>query len=191
MPVTPFTHSLLHPFLFSLHTYHSNKHCLFNQKKKKKKKSPRIMRLTPLGQMAFLLSHSCLVRGLGPSVCTPAAPGAATPALIKQVIVGLAPLLYARVDPIISPGKASAHVHLGMGGSNWAPSMDEDTALNSSCTSTQAKADKSVYWTPRLSFRSPQNGSYISVAATQEKVYYGYGHYFATPPLLTDSSALP
>lgn len=148
------------------------------------------MRFTTLGQMAYLLSHSWLVRGLGPSVCT-AAPGAATPTLIKQVIVGLAPLLYARVDPIISPGKASAHVHLGMGGSNWAPSMDEDTALNSSCTSTQAKADKSVYWTPRLSFRSPQNGSYISVAATQDKVYYRYGHDSTAPPLLTDSSALP
>ena len=80
--------------------------------------------------------------------------------------------MYARVDPIISPGKASAHVHLGMGGSNWGPSMKENTALDSSCTSTQAKADKSVYWTPRLSFKSPQNGSYIQVAATQEKVYY-------------------
>ena len=129
------------------------------------------MRLSTIGQVLFLLAHSPLVHSLGPSACS-AAPGAETPALIKQVIVGLAPLMYARVDPIISPGKASAHVHLGMGGSNWGPSMEEETALHSSCTSTQAKADKSVYWTPRLSFKSPQNGSYISVAATQEKVYY-------------------
>lgn len=129
------------------------------------------MRLSTIGQMAFLLAHSPLVQSLGPSTCS-AAPGAATPALIKQVIVGLAPLMYGRVDPIIAPGKASAHVHLGMGGSNWAPSMEEESALHSSCTSTQAKADKSVYWTPRLSFKSPQNGSYIAVAATQEKVYY-------------------
>ena len=130
------------------------------------------MRFSTMGPMAFLLTHTPLAHSFGPAVCTPAAPGASPPAFVKQVIVGLAPLMYARVDPIVSPGKASAHVHLGMGGSNWSPSMEEETALHSSCTSTQAKADKSVYWTPRLSFRSPQNGSYISVAATQEKVYY-------------------
>ena len=130
-----------------------------------------VMRLSTIGQVAYLFSHTALVHSLGPSACS-APPGGATPALIKQVIVALAPLMYGRVDPIVAPGKASAHVHLGMGGSNWGPSMEEDTALNSACTSTQAKADKSVYWTPRLSFKSPQNGSYISVAATQEKVYY-------------------
>ena len=129
------------------------------------------MRLSTIGQLACLLAHSPLIHSLGPSACS-APPGASTPVLIKQVIVALAPLMYGRVDPIIAPGKASAHVHLGMGGSNWGPSMEEDTALHSACTSTQAKADKSAYWTPRLSFKSPQNGSYISVAATQEKVYY-------------------
>ena len=124
------------------------------------------MRLSTIGQVAYLLAHSPLIHCLGPSSCT------AGVVLIEQFIVGLAPLMYGRVDPIIAPDKASAHVHLGMGGSNWSPSMEKDTALNSACTSTQAKADKSVYWTPRLSFRSPQNGSYISVANTQEKVYY-------------------
>ena len=130
------------------------------------------MHLSTIGQMAFLLAHSPLVHSLGPSVCTPAPGSTVTPALVKQVIVGLAPLMYARVDPIIAPGNASAHVHLGMGGSNWSPSMEDNSALDSSCTSTQAKADKSDYWTPRLSFRSPKNNSYISVAATQMKVYY-------------------
>lgn len=130
------------------------------------------MHLSTIGQMAFLLAHSPLVHSLGPAVCTPASPGASTPALINQFIVGLAPLMQARVDPIIAPGKASAHVHLGMGGSNWGPSMEADTALNSACTSTQAKADNSNYWTPRLSFKSPQNGSYIPVPNTQQKVYY-------------------
>ena len=130
------------------------------------------MHLSTIGQVAFLLAHSPLVHGLGPSVCTPAPGSTVTPALIKQVIVGLAPLMYGRVDPIVSPGKASAHVHFGMGGSNWNASMEDNTALDSSCTSTQAKADKSNYWTPRLSFRSPKNNSYISVPATQEKVYY-------------------
>ena len=166
MPVTP-----SHSFTFLLCLYHFPPTLTIGTNLACPNKA-RTMRLITLGQIACLLSPSPLVHGLGPSVCTPAAPGAATPALIKQVIVGLAPLMYARVDPIISPGKASAHVHLGMGGSNWAPSMEEDTALKSSCTSTQAKADKSVYWAPRLSFKSPHNGTYISVAATQEKVYY-------------------
>ena len=172
MLVTPFTHSF--PFLICLYHF---LHTLFSPPTlaicttTADSRHRHIMRLSTIGQVASLLAQSALVHSLGPSSCTPAASGA-TPVLINQVIVGLAPLLYARVDPIISPGKASAHVHLGMGGSNWSPSMEEDTALNSSCTSTQAKVDKSVYWTPRLSFRSPQNGSYISVAATQEKVYY-------------------
>ena len=129
------------------------------------------MRFLTLGQMAFLLAQSPFVNSLGPSACS-AGPGASTPVPIKQVIVGLAPLMYGRVDPIIAPGQASAHVHMLMGGSNVSPSMEDDTALDSSCTSTQAKADKSVYWTPRLSFKSPQNGSYYPVPATQEKVYY-------------------
>lgn len=130
------------------------------------------MRLSSIGQTAFLLAHSLHVYGLGPTACTPASGSTVTPVLISQVIVGLAPLMYARVDPIIAPGNASAHVHLGFGGSNWGPTMEEDTALQSSCTSAQAKAYNSNYWTPRLAFKSPQNGSYISVPATQEKVYY-------------------
>ena len=129
------------------------------------------MRLSTIGQMAYLLAHSTLVHSLGPSACS-AAPGSATPVLINQVIVGMAPVMFGRVDPIISPGKASAHVHMGMGNSNFGPFLDGDSALNASCTSAQAKADKSAYWTPRLSFRSPKNNSYIPVAATQEKVYY-------------------
>lgn len=130
------------------------------------------MRLSIIGQVAVLFAHSPLVHGLGPSACTPAPGSTVTPSLVKQVIVGLAPLMQARVDPIIAPGNASAHVHLGMGCSGWNPTMDANTALNSSCTSTQTKADKSAYWTPRMSFRSPLNGSYIAVPATQEKVYY-------------------
>ena len=129
------------------------------------------MRSSIMGQMAFLLTHSSLVHALGPASCA-APPGGETPVLIKQVIIALAPLMYGRVDPIIFPGQASPHVHLAMGGSNFGPSMNGDDGLNSACTSTQAKPDKSVYWIPRLSFKSPQNGSYISVAATQEKVYY-------------------
>lgn len=132
------------------------------------------MHFPTLAQVAFLLAHSPFVYSLGPLTCSTAAgtPASASPVPIKQVIVGLAPLMYGRVDPIIAPGQASAHVHMLMGGSNVNPSMEDDTALDSSCTSTQAKADKSAYWTPRLSFKSPQNGSYYPVPASQEKVYY-------------------
>lgn len=147
------------------------------------------MRLSSMGQVAFLLAHWPLVHGLGPSSCTPYAN--ATPVPIKQFIVGMAPVIYGRVDPIIAPKKASAHVHMAMGNSNMGPFLDGDSALNASCTSAQAKADKSAYWTPRLSFKSPQNGTYIPVAATQEKVYYTYVHYIAEPSLPTNFPALP
>ena len=57
------------------------------------------MRLSTIGQMASLLAHSTLVHSLGPSACTPAPGSSVTPALINQVIVGMAPVMFARVDP--------------------------------------------------------------------------------------------
>lgn len=139
------------------------------------------MRLSSIGQMAFLLARSRLVHSLGPSGCTPNA--GATPVPIKQFIVGMAPVLEARVDPIVAPDQASAHIHFAMGNSNFGPFLDGDSALNASCTSAQAKVDNSAYWTPRVSFRSPKNGSYFPVPAVQEKVYYTYDHYITNPSL--------
>ena len=57
-----------------------------------------------------------------------------------------------QMDPIISPGKTSAHVHTVKGASGFGVSTDVEKLLASKCTSCTIKEDKSAYWTPQLYF---------------------------------------
>ncbi|CAL5868505.1 uncharacterized protein PFLUO_LOCUS2731 [Penicillium psychrofluorescens] len=85
---------------------------------------------------------------------------------------GKGPLTEGRMDPIISPGAASSHVHAIQGGSNFNLTMETNTLLDSSCTSSLVEADKSNYWTPTLYFQDHTNGSFISVPMFYMNVYY-------------------
>jgi hypothetical protein len=85
---------------------------------------------------------------------------------------GQGPLTMGRMDPIISPGTASGHVHAIQGGSNFNLTMGNDVLLDSRCTSSLVEADKSNYWTPALYFQDPINGSFISVPMFYMNVYY-------------------
>ena len=85
---------------------------------------------------------------------------------------GQGPLVSRRMDPIVSPGQASGHVHTIQGGSNFALTMSDTTLLDSSCTSSLVKNDKSNYWTPSLYFQDPKNGSFTSVPMFYMNVYY-------------------
>lgn len=85
---------------------------------------------------------------------------------------GNGPLTMGRMDPIINPGVASSHVHAIQGGSNFALTMSDDTLLNSNCTSSLVKNDKSNYWTPSLWFQDPTNGSLTPVPMFYMNVYY-------------------
>ncbi|KAF4621963.1 hypothetical protein G7Y89_g14382 [Cudoniella acicularis] len=85
---------------------------------------------------------------------------------------GKGPLTQGRMDPIISPGVASGHVHAIQGGNAFALSMTDDQALGSTCTSSLVKNDKSNYWTPSLYFKDPQTGSLESVDMFYMNVYY-------------------
>lgn len=87
---------------------------------------------------------------------------------------GKGPLTEGRMDPIISPGAASSHVHAIQGGSNFNLTMETNTLLDSSCTSSLVEADKSNYWTPTLYFQDHTNGSFISVPMFYMNVYYLY-----------------
>ncbi|KAJ5595027.1 uncharacterized protein N7459_001235 [Penicillium hispanicum] len=78
-----------------------------------------------------------------------------------------------RMDPIVSPGTASSHVHVIQGGSNFNLTMSDDFLLGSNCTSSLVEADKSNYWTPALYFQDT-NGSFISVPMFYMNVYYLY-----------------
>lgn len=69
------------------------------------------------------------------------------------------PLIVERIDPIISPGAVSGHVHTLSGGSNLSPSATYDDMRKSKCSSCLAKADMSAYWTPQLYFHW-KNGTF-------------------------------
>ncbi len=85
---------------------------------------------------------------------------------------GQGPLTMGRMDPIINPGVASSHVHAIQGGSNFNLTMENDVLLDSHCTSSLVRADKSNYWTPSLYFQDPTNGSFTSVPMFYMNVYY-------------------
>jgi hypothetical protein len=89
---------------------------------------------------------------------------------------GTGPLVEGRMDPIIDPGVASAHVHSVQGGSNFSLMMTDDQALDSACTSSLIKNDKSNYWTPKLYFQF-ENGSFIDVPMFYMNVYYLYVYF--------------
>lgn len=80
-----------------------------------------------------------------------------------------------RLDPLLTPGKPSGHVHSVVGGNAFAPTMDFDTTQRSTCSTIKVKADKSNYWMPNLYFHA-QNGSFIRVPEKPDhRIYYKYG----------------
>ena len=85
---------------------------------------------------------------------------------------GIGPLVEGRMDPIVSPGVTSSHAHAIQGGSNFALTLSDTALLDSTCTSSLIKNDKSVYWTPMVYFQDPVNGSLISVPMFYMNVYY-------------------
>jgi len=85
---------------------------------------------------------------------------------------GKGPLVMGRMDPIVSPGGPSGHVHAVQGGSAFALTMTDDQALGSTCTSSLVKNDKSNYWTPSLYFQDPETGMLEDVEMFYMNVYY-------------------
>lgn len=77
-----------------------------------------------------------------------------------------------RMDPIVSPGKPSEHVHVVMGGSNFGLSSKGDDLVKSNCTNSQIKGDNSNYWFPALYFHDTQNDTFESVDIFYVNVYY-------------------
>ncbi|KAJ2902906.1 glyoxal oxidase precursor [Zalerion maritima] len=70
----------------------------------------------------------------------------------------------ARVDPLVSPGEASTHVHALFGAGNLGFDSTADQIRDASCTSCAVPEDKSGYWQPALYFEHA-NGSieYVSI----------------------------
>ncbi|KAI1773881.1 WSC-domain-containing protein [Hypoxylon cercidicola] len=76
-----------------------------------------------------------------------------------------------RLDPNISPGAVSAHVHKVSGASNFGLSNTYEDLLASRCTSCEVQDDKSAYWTPQLYYERV-NGSFEEVPNGGTVVYY-------------------
>ena len=85
---------------------------------------------------------------------------------------GKGPLMMGRVDPIVTPGGPSGHVHAIQGGNAFGMTMTDTQALGSTCTSSRVKNDKSNYWTPALYFRDPKTGLFEDVEMFYMNVYY-------------------
>lgn len=81
------------------------------------------------------------------------------------------PIVQARMDPIISPGAISGHVHNVIGGTGFSESMGPDDALNAKGTTANVNGDGSNYWFPEIYFHH-DNGSFTSVKPTQFNTYY-------------------
>ncbi|KAJ2915086.1 hypothetical protein MD484_g5354, partial [Candolleomyces efflorescens] len=73
-------------------------------------------------------------------------------------------LVAERLDPLVTPGIVSPHLHQIVGGNAFNISMDPslDIPRIASCTTCRFVEDKSNYWTAVMYFKHP-NGSYIRV----------------------------
>ena len=85
---------------------------------------------------------------------------------------GNGPLVSGRVNPIVSPGVASGHVHVFQGGNAFSLNMTDTQLLSSTCTSALFKNDKSNYWTPTLYFQDPVSRLLEDVQMDYMNVYY-------------------
>ncbi|KAF7312010.1 DUF1996 domain-containing protein [Mycena indigotica] len=89
-----------------------------------------------------------------------------------------------RIDPIVSPGKVSGHVHTIVGGSNFRVSTNTSFLRKSECTSSPIKQDKSNYWAPTLYFQW-KNGSFSSVNGSPVMCVVLYYLFSDTPGVTT------
>ncbi|KAK3062360.1 hypothetical protein LTS18_004206 [Coniosporium uncinatum] len=80
-------------------------------------------------------------------------------------------ILDGRIDPIISPGRVSGHLHTLVGSANVGINSTYDSLVNSECTSCEIQDDRSAYWSPQLYYQYA-NGSVIEVPHEGSVLYY-------------------
>lgn len=79
-----------------------------------------------------------------------------------------------RVDPIVTPGKPSTHVHNVLGGSAFGISSTGKDLMESKCSTAMIKGDNSNYWFPSLYFKDPKTGKLEDVEVFYANAYYLY-----------------
>lgn len=79
-----------------------------------------------------------------------------------------------RMDPIVSPGEPSQHVHGILGGSGFHMGATGEDLMNSQCTTATVQGDNSAYWFPTLYFQDPGTEELEPVPFYYASVYYLY-----------------
>ncbi|ODN89698.1 WSC domain-containing protein [Cryptococcus wingfieldii CBS 7118] len=77
-----------------------------------------------------------------------------------------------RLDPIVSPGVISGHVHSVVGGNNFDKTMTYNSTQQGTCTTATVSVDKSNYWTPQLYYYSPTDDTYEAITVSFVNTYY-------------------
>ncbi|OXC63157.1 hypothetical protein AYX13_06867 [Cryptococcus neoformans] len=77
-----------------------------------------------------------------------------------------------RLDPIVSPGEISSHVHAIVGGNNFDKAMTYQSTQESTCSTASITVDKSNYWTPQLYYYNPADESYEMISVSYVNTYY-------------------
>lgn len=77
-----------------------------------------------------------------------------------------------RIDPIVSPGRASEHENGALGGSMFAVDATGESMARSRCTNAKAADDNSAYWFPWLYFQDPETRKFERVEIFYVNVYY-------------------
>ncbi|WWC87099.1 uncharacterized protein L201_001985 [Kwoniella dendrophila CBS 6074] len=103
---------------------------------------------------------------------------AATPAIVAAYDTLLFtedffPLINTRLDPIVTPGKVSSHVHHVVGSSAFSATQDHKLSQSGKCTTSNLNCDKSNYWTPQLYYKW-KNGTYTAVTGDGMTNYWKY-----------------
>jgi hypothetical protein len=77
-----------------------------------------------------------------------------------------------RLDPIVSPGKVSGHVHRFYGSSLVDERLHNASEITNlaQCSTTAVQDDKSIYWVPQLYHQT--NGSFTMVPIRFHAAYY-------------------
>lgn len=89
--------------------------------------------------------------------------GFATQATAFWVLGCGKPVSIDRVDPIVSPGALSGHLHTIMGGDAFDWDMDFNKTQSSKCTTCAVSKDLSNYWVPTVYYHDKKNNSFFSV----------------------------
>lgn len=68
-----------------------------------------------------------------------------------------------RIDPLVSPGTISEHIHAIHGSSGFSEKASYQELMNGKCTSCEVAEDKSAYWHPALYFQDATTGKFSLV----------------------------